>query len=147
MMNANPPDLAGKNIVLYDGVCGFCNGFVRFILARDKAARFRFAPLQGEFAASALRKYDADPGLLDTVYVIADYGTANEKILSRARAGLFVAGALGFPWNLARGFSVLPDRILNFFYGLFARSRYRLFGKYETCPLPTPEERARFLGT
>jgi predicted DCC family thiol-disulfide oxidoreductase YuxK len=135
---------AGADLVLFDGVCGLCNAFVRFVLKRDKGGRFYFAPLQGGLAARLLKKYGADPDLFDTVYVVANYDTTEQKLFSRARAALFVVSRLGWPW---RGFSVLnvlPDFFLNFFYDLIARWRYRMFGKYDACPIPKPEERARF---
>lgn len=144
-MSANHSTPAGHDVILFDGVCGLCNAFVSFVLPRDKNARFRFAPLQGEFAARSLEKYGADPGLLDTVYVVASYGTAGECLLSRARAALFVVSNLGWPWRGLSVFKFLPDPFLDFFYDLVARRRYRMFGKYDSCPVPKPEERSRFM--
>ena len=133
-------------LVLYDGVCGLCNRSVRFLLDRDRRDVFRFAALQGALAKQTLAKYGANAEDLDTVYVVVDYGLPGERILSRARAWLYCLRLLGAPWSwIAAWYGWLPDFVLNIAYDLVARGRYRIFGKYDTCPLPSPGEAAKFL--
>jgi len=133
------------DLVLYDGVCGLCNRLVQFILRHDRAGRFRFAALQGDLAAALLRPHGRDPRDLDTVCVVRDHGGPGEQVLTKARAIIHVAGHLGWPWKLARLARVLPGALLDFGYDQIARRRYRWFGRYDACPLPTPATSARFL--
>ena len=132
-------------ILLYDGVCGLCNRSVQFVLKRDRLGIFRFAPLQGTYAADVLTRHGRDPARLDTVIVVLDPGQPTERLLSKARAALFVLKTLGGVWGATRVFGLLPDVLLNAGYDLVARSRYRLFGKLDACRLPDPATRARFL--
>src|SRR5262245_54365418 len=90
-------------VLLFDGVCGLCNGFVQFVLPRDRARRFRFAPLQG-----VLGNRVQPDAIFTTLYVLADYDTAVERQLTKARAVLFVLNALGWPWKALGAFRVLP---------------------------------------
>ena len=148
MNTTSEPDssTAGRHLVLYDGVCGLCNGFVRFVLRRDAAARFVFAPLQSKLASRMLAPHGVSTEVLSSIYVIADRGTETERVWAKARGALFVCGALGWPWRAASMLRILPTFVLNLGYDLIARSRYRVFGKLDTCPVPPPEHRARFLG-
>lgn len=127
-------------VILYDGVCGLCNAFVRFTLKRDRAGVFRFAALQSDYARRALGERGLSPDALDTVYVLSD-----GKVLSKAKAALYVLGRLGLGWRLLSGLGVLPSFLLNPFYDAVARARYAVFGKHETCPLPEPRWKGRFL--
>jgi predicted DCC family thiol-disulfide oxidoreductase YuxK len=134
------------DLVLYDGVCGLCNGLVQFILRHDRAARFRFAALQGAFAADLLRRHGRAVEDLDTVYVFARYGQPDQTVLAKGRAILYVLGQLGGLWRLlAPLLGVLPRPILDFAYDRIARRRYRWFGRLDACPLPAPGTRERFL--
>lgn len=132
-------------IVLYDGVCGLCNRLVQVILKRDVHDRFRFASLQSEFAETLLKRHDADSRDLDTFYVVINYGEASERVLMRSDAILHVVKTLGGIWSLARAGRVVPRAIRDAMYRLVARNRYRVFGKHESCMLPSPEHRAKFL--
>lgn len=131
----------GAHILFYDGVCGLCNRLVRFILARDRRRRFQFAPLQSALAAETLARFGRDPRDLDTVYLLAD-----GELLNKSRAILGVLRTLGGPWSLAAVLGWLPTALLDWLYVRVARNRYRLFGRYESCRLPSAEERSRFLG-
>jgi|SRR5215470_11148494 len=133
-------------ILLYDGVCGLCNRLNQFVLRHDPGAVFRFASLQSPFATRILTRHRANPKDLDTVYVVLNHELPNEKLLPRSDAALFVLKNLGGLWRLS-GFllQLLPRSIRDWGYNLVARNRYRLFGRFETCPLPMPEDRARFL--
>ena len=141
-MSSQPP----ATLVFYDGLCGLCDGFVQFLLKRDGHARLAFATLQGEVARSTLLPRGHDPADLDTVFVVADWKTPNERVLSRSRAVLHAASQLGGPWRVLAAIGALaPTVVADAVYGFVARRRYRVFGRYDTCPLPRPEWRDRFL--
>jgi predicted DCC family thiol-disulfide oxidoreductase YuxK len=131
-------------ILLYDGVCGLCNEWVQVVLDRDVEKRFTFAPLQGETAARILPRHGKDPKDLDTVYLVLDPDGPNEKVLWKGRAILTIVKNLGWPWKFLAVFSILPSGLIDFGYDFVARHRYRWFGKHESCPIPTPDQRARF---
>jgi predicted DCC family thiol-disulfide oxidoreductase YuxK len=133
------------HLLLYDGVCGLCDRLVQFVLRHDRGDRFRFAALQSPLAGNLLRGYGRDAADLDTVYVIARHDEPAAKLLSKGRAVLFVLTELGGIWRLASVLRVLPRPLLDFGYDLIARRRYRWFGRYDACPLPTPATRAKFL--
>lgn len=134
------------SVVFYDGVCGLCNGLVRFLLTRDRHARLRFAPLQGTLARTALGPHGYDPSDLDTVYVIADRDTPSERVLAKSAAILHALDSLGGGWRgLARAGSIVPVALADAVYDAVATRRYRTFGKLESCPLPPPEWRTRFI--
>ena len=133
------------HIILYDGMCGLCNRLNRFVIRRDRQGSFRYASLQSHFAAEALSAYGKDPRDLDTLYVIARHGTPSESLLMRSEAVLFILRELGGPWRLARVLEYLPSGLFDFGYNLVARNRYRVFGRYDACPIPHPEDRAKFI--
>lgn len=145
-MTGNPGRQPGRHLILYDGVCGLCNRLTAFTLPRDPAGVFHFAPLQSEFSRSMLLHFGRDPDILDTFYVVSDYQTNAPRLWSKARAGLFVARQLGGIWKLAAIFGAFPDFVLDRVYDLIARHRYRIFGRYDTCLVPKPEYKARFVG-
>lgn len=143
-------------ILLYDGTCGLCNRFVQFVLRRDRNAIFRFASLQSALAASILARYGLDPAELDTVYVVvnpdltsgnpSDRARSNEHLLSRSNAVVFVLHQLGGIWRVAAFLlQLLPNFLRDFAYTAIARHRYRIFGRSESCLLPSPQDRNRFL--
>jgi predicted DCC family thiol-disulfide oxidoreductase YuxK len=139
------PNTDSKPIVLYDGVCGLCNHLVQFLLKRDKHDRFRFASLQSEFAQSLMKRHGLDPHDLDTVYLVKDHGCADENLLARSDAILYMLTQLGGIWSLAGAGRVLPRVFRDAVYKIVARNRYRVFGKHESCMLPEPKHRAKFL--
>ncbi|MFL5735256.1 MAG: thiol-disulfide oxidoreductase DCC family protein [Chloroflexia bacterium] len=134
-----------RHLILYDGVCGFCNRLNQFVLTRDGSGRFLFASLQSPMSSEVLKKYRKSPEDLDTLYVLVDYGQESERLLSKARAALFILVEIGGTWRLASLLNLLPTLVLDAGYDLLARVRYRLFGKYATCLMPRPEYRERFL--
>jgi len=136
----------GAAIVLYDGVCAMCNGAVRFLLKNDREKRFLFAPLQDSFARDILSRHGRSADELDTVSVVVDHALPSERVLVKARAMLFTFKEAGGFWKpLAALLGMLPTPLLDWGYNLIARNRYRIFGRYDSCPLPSPEERARFV--
>ena len=139
------PNAAPKAIVLYDGVCGLCNRAVQFLLKRDRHDRLRFASLQSDFAATALKRHGMDHQDLDTVYAVLNYDEAGEVLLAKGDAILFFAKAIGGVWNIARLGKIIPRPIRNWLYDFVARHRYQVFGKYDACMLPDPKQRHKFL--
>lgn len=126
------------NIIYFDGVCGLCNGFVDFIMKIDTEGKFKFSPLQSEFAKSRLLpKYTED---LKSVVVEID-----GEILEKSDAVFKVMETLGGKWKLASTLKILPLFLRNAGYDLVAEWRYKIFGKKDTCRLPTPEEKERFI--
>lgn len=126
-------------MLLYDGVCGLCDRFVQFILRHDRSGSMSFATLQGSYGEEARRLI---PGLdqVDSLVLLHRDGA-----WIRSTAALEVARYLGGGWSLAAAFYVVPRVIRDAVYDWVARRRYRVFGKYDACPLPSPETRARFL--
>ena len=127
-------------IVLYDGVCGFCNSSVQFIIRNDRRGRFRFAALQSDVGKALLREHNLPAEEVESVVLIED-----GKAYRKTRAALRIARRLDGAWKAFWPLVVVPPPIADVFYDLFARYRYRLFGKYDACPIPSPEVRARFL--
>jgi predicted DCC family thiol-disulfide oxidoreductase YuxK len=128
-------------IVLFDGVCNLCSGAVQFIIRRDPAGRFRFASLQSPLGEELLARFGIDPGLLDSVILVE-----GDRWSKESDAALRVARGLGGAWKALAILRVIPRPIRDAVYRLIARNRYRWFGKKESCWLPTPELRGRFLG-
>ena len=133
-------------IILYDGVCGLCNRLNQFVLRRDPEGEFRFASLQSPFAGRILARHGTNPQDLDTVYVVANYELPEEHLLARSDAIAFVLTQLGGIWKFLGLFlQLLPRFLRDRAYGVVARNRYRVFGRFETCMVPSPENRDRFL--
>jgi predicted DCC family thiol-disulfide oxidoreductase YuxK len=133
-------------IILYDGVCGLCNRLVQFLLKHDKHARLRFASLQSDFAAKVLQRHGIDPKDLDTLHVIENYEQPGERVLQRSNAILRAGRELGGFWSASAGAArIIPRSLRDVIYRFVARNRYRVFGKYDTCMLPEPNQRSRFL--
>lgn len=126
-------------IVLFDGVCNFCSGWVRFIIQRDTKKLFRFASLQSTIGDQLLQQHQLTTSL-DSIVVIE-----NGKAYTESTAILRILKNLPGLWRLLYVFVLLPKFIRDRFYKLFAKNRYRWFGKQESCMLPTPEIRERFL--
>ena len=135
----------GTHLVLYDGVCALCNRVVQFLLEQDHRAVFRFAALQSPTGKATVAKSGHDPNELTTFYVVADFRTPQARVLTKGDAALFVAGQLGWPWKAASAARVLPQSVRNLIYDTVARNRYRLFGRYDHCLVPSEAVRARFV--
>jgi predicted DCC family thiol-disulfide oxidoreductase YuxK len=127
---------SGKQVIFFDGVCNLCNGFVDFLVRRDQEGHFLYAPLQGETAKKLL---GSDRELRSVV--LWSQGEIREK----SDAALAVLQQLGFPWPLARVFWCVPGFLRDIVYDLVASNRYSLFGKRNSCRLPSPAEKALFL--
>ena len=147
-------------LVLYDGVCGLCNRLVQFILRRDPSAVFRFASLQSPLAERILARRGVNPTDLDTVYVVVNSDQPDEQLLPRSDAVIFILRHLGGAavptqatpasgssfWRAAGLLlQLVPRRVRDWAYRMVAKTRYRIFGRYDACPLPSEDTRWRFL--
>lgn len=137
---------SGHPIILYDGVCGLCNRLVQFLLKHDRHGRLRYASLQSDFAAKVLQRHGFDPKDLDTLHLVENFEQSDERVLQRSDAVLRAGRELGGVWpGLSSVAKVIPRALRDVVYRLVARNRYRVFGKYDTCMLPDPKQRSRFL--
>jgi predicted DCC family thiol-disulfide oxidoreductase YuxK len=127
-------------IILFDGVCNLCAGVVRFVAPRDPAGRFRFAPLQSPVGRSLLERHGLPPDAVDT-FVVID----GSRCLTQSDAVLALFTRLGAPWSWLGWLRVVPSGVRNRIYAVVVRNRYRWFGRKESCMVPSPELRARFL--
>ncbi len=131
-------------VLLYDGVCGVCNWAVRTVLRVDPHGTLRFAALDSDFARAIIDRHPAIQDV-DSVVFVDEPGQPAERVAVRSAAALRVLDYLGGPWKLFKVARVMPAPLRDWLYDRFADIRYRVFGKYESCPLPSPEVRARFL--
>ena len=131
-------------VLLYDGVCGVCNSAVRTILRFDPNGTLRFAALDSDFAQAVFDRHPAIAGV-DSVVFVDEPGQPAERVAVRSAAALRVVDYLGGPWKLLQVARIIPAPLRDWLYDRVADVRYRIFGKYDTCPLPPPEVRARFL--
>lgn len=132
--------MESHQIIIFDGVCNLCNGAVNFIIKRDARGVFKFAPMQSEIAQKLMLQYQVQELSNDSFLLIK-----NGQCFLRTNAALEITKELDGFWFMFRSFKILPAVIRDYFYRLLARNRYRLFGKQDTCRLPTKEERDRFL--
>jgi len=126
-------------IILFDGVCNLCNGFVQRIIAKDKKDFFRFASLQSEAGQNLLNPYPNLKDLKSIVYL------ENGKVFTKSSAALKITSRLPGNWKLLQLGYILPRFIRDSIYDLVAKNRYKWFGKKEQCMVPTPELKAKFL--
>lgn len=131
----------GKMLILFDGVCHFCNDSVRFIMKRDRQQLFYFASLQSKLGQQMTQERGIDTQRVDSIILI-DPGTA---YYIKSTAALEIAKQLSGVWSLFGIFLYLPETFRNWVYDFVARNRYRWFGEMDACPMPTPAERSRFL--
>ncbi|MES2641522.1 MAG: DCC1-like thiol-disulfide oxidoreductase family protein [Myxococcota bacterium] len=156
-MEEAPPDLAAQPaapssttpaltgpIVLYDGLCGFCDASVQWILRTDTSARYRFAALQGDTAAAILARHPEIPQGLDSILLVEPDGTG-ERVSWHSAAIFRLCAGLPGPWRALAWLGFLPRFLTDLGYRAFARIRYLVWGRRESCRIPSPGERARFL--
>lgn len=131
----------GKKIVLFDGVCNLCNGFVQYIIKRDKNDVFRFASLQSDIGQKILRHTGIDQKQIDSI-VLYEPGIA---YFYKSSAAIEIAKGLGGWFSLSSIFLLIPKFLRNPVYDYVARNRYKWYGKQESCWLPTPELKSKFI--
>ena len=130
-----------RHIVIFDGVCNFCNGAVNFIIKRDPDGIFAFTPMQSDLARELMDKHKIHNVGIDTFLLIK-----NDQCFVFSSAALEIAKDLNGLWYVFSVFRFVPSSIRDFFYKVFARNRYALFGRQDTCMVPTKEMRSRFVG-
>lgn len=129
-----------KPTILFDGVCNLCNGFVQFIIIRDKKRYFRFASLQSDYVSSLNLDEENLISDMNTVILLED-----GQIFTKSAAVLRIVRQLRFPYPLAYIFVVIPRPVRDILYSWISRNRYRWFGKRESCMIPTPDLVDRFV--
>jgi predicted DCC family thiol-disulfide oxidoreductase YuxK len=141
-------DIGDRLLVVFDGRCGFCNGAVRWLLRRDRRDRLRFAASESAKAIGVLARHEI--GGLDsaseTIVAVRDVGAVMETVLMRSDAVVALLRELTWPWpGIGVVLRWVPRPLRDLGYRLVARWRYRIRGRLESCPVPTAEERERFL--
>ncbi len=127
-------------VILFDGVCNLCNGLVNWIIDRDKKNVFRFSSLQSNFGLETIKKLNPADNYMDTVVYLD-----GEKTYTESTAILRIFKDLGGLYKLLFTFIIVPSFLRNFIYRIVARNRYKWFGRQETCRVPTPELKSKFL--
>jgi len=133
--------MAANKIILFDGVCNLCNGAVNFVIKRNKKDLFRFAALQSEVGKRLVAERNIDTSKIDSIILI-EPGVA---YYTKSAAALKIAGTFGGIWSLVNVLNLIPSWLRDIVYDLVARYRYSWFGKKDSCMVPTPELRAKFL--
>jgi predicted DCC family thiol-disulfide oxidoreductase YuxK len=129
-----------KPIILFDGVCNYCNSMVNFIIRQDKHKKFVFAPLQSSTGQQLLHRHHLPSSDFNSFVLIEQ-----QKAYLRSSAALHVLNKLPWYWKWTQFFWIIPSFLRDAVYNLIARNRYKWFGKKETCMIPTPDLKARFL--
>jgi predicted DCC family thiol-disulfide oxidoreductase YuxK len=138
--------IEGRPVLLYDGVCVFCNRTVQFLVRHDPQAVLRFVPLESTLGQDLLARFGAQQGP-EGVILITNALTPSARVSRRSEAFSGTLRLLPRPWNIVgEALRLVPRFMREFGYSLFARSRYRLFGRHESCPIPSREQRSRILG-
>jgi predicted DCC family thiol-disulfide oxidoreductase YuxK len=130
-----------KKIVLFDGVCNLCNSAVTFIIENDKKDVFRFASLQSEIGRKLVEERGIDPEELDSI-VLIDPGVAYYR---KSTAALEISRELSGGYSLLKNFLFIPESLRDSIYNFVANNRYKWYGKKESCMVPTPELKSKFL--
>ncbi len=128
-----------NKIVLFDGVCNFCNSSVQFIIRNDKTNSLKFASLQSEIGQRLITTYNLSKELDSVIFI------ENNQAYIKSKAALKIANYFGGFWKIFQVFNIIPSFIRDFFYDIIANNRYKWFGKKDSCMLPSPEVRSRFL--
>lgn len=127
-------------IILFDGVCNFCNFWVNFIIDRDKKNQFRFAALQSEIGKELLTKFDLPEDDFDSFILISQ-----NKILKKSSAAFEIAKDLNGWLKIFSPLKLLPNSFNDFIYDFVVKNRYKIFGKRDVCRIPTEEDKIKFL--
>ncbi|CAN5712676.1 thiol-disulfide oxidoreductase DCC family protein [soil metagenome] len=132
--------MAGQQIILFDGVCNFCNGTVNFVIKRNKKSTIRFGALQSEAGQQLLKQYKISTTNFQS-FIFIEEG----KVFSRSTAALKVCKYLDAGWPLMYGFIIVPAFIRNWVYDFIAKNRYKWFGQMDSCMIPDAGVRQRFI--
>lgn len=129
-----------RPIILFDGVCVLCTANARFVLRHDRRGHFRLASVQSEVGQALCQRFGVDPADPETMLVIE-----GERARRNSDAVLAIAEGLGWPWRAIGALRLIPARWRDAAYARVARNRYRLFGRRETCWVPSPAQKERIL--
>ena len=132
--------IAQKDVLLFDGVCNLCNGAVNFIIDHDPNGHFQFAALQSEFGQERLKELGFNTEEFDSLVLLSE-----GKVYKKSTAALRIARKLNGLYPLLAVFLIVPPFIRNWVYDVIGRNRYRWWGKRDSCRMPTPELRQRFV--
>jgi predicted DCC family thiol-disulfide oxidoreductase YuxK len=152
MTEAERIAIEGRALLLYDGVCGLCNGVVKLLLRHDTLDKLRYAPMQSALGREILARFGEhsfpDGVVLITDVLGSDLLSSKERLYRRSDGVAAALQLLGTPsWRLlGKALALVPRRLREWGYGIVARLRYRVFGQYTTCPVPLPNQRSRLLG-
>lgn len=136
-----PPNLGeGDNVILFDGVCKLCNGWSNFIIKYDNQHQFTLCSVQSPEGQQILQYFNMPIDHFDTMLYVE-----GNRYFEKSDAFLKIVYKLGFPWRILYVFNVIPRSIRNWLYDRIALNRYTLFGKFDSCMLPTKENENRFL--
>jgi predicted DCC family thiol-disulfide oxidoreductase YuxK len=138
-MNKVPKD---KQLIVFDGVCNLCNNSVLFVIKHDKKNRFLFAPLQSDVGLALINEFNIDTEKTDSILL---YSPLKNLVTYRSSAALQIAKNLSFPFNLLVVFILIPTFIRDWVYIYIAKNRYRWFGKKDSCMIPTPGLKSKFM--
>ena len=130
-----------KQLILFDGVCNLCNATVQYVIKRDKNDVFRFAALQSDIGQDIIKAFKIDTKQTDSIILYSEENGLSYK----STAALKITRGLGFPYNSATMFFIIPIFIRDWVYYIIARNRYKWYGKRDQCMIPTPELNAKFL--
>ncbi|WP_373546691.1 thiol-disulfide oxidoreductase DCC family protein [Chamaesiphon sp.] len=129
-----------QNLILFDGVCNFCNSAVQMVIGIDRQKIFKFAAIQSELGQQLYRQHGLDPIDIQTLMLVD-----GERVLTKSDAVLEVLARLDGGWQLLAGFRAMPQPLRDWAYSEFARQRFVLFGRRDACMVPTPELQERFI--
>ncbi|WP_299381842.1 thiol-disulfide oxidoreductase DCC family protein [uncultured Lacinutrix sp.] len=132
-----------KKLILFDGVCNLCSASVQYAITHDKNNVFMFAALQSDIGEQVINHFKVDVSKTDSILL---YSPENDSLKIKSSAALHVAKDLGFPRSLLSVFLIVPAFIRNLVYDFIAKNRYKWYGKKESCWIPTPELKAKFIG-
>jgi predicted DCC family thiol-disulfide oxidoreductase YuxK len=136
-----PPGVReGDRIVLFDGVCRLCNGWARFLIRFDRDRRFKLASVQSPEGAAILEWFGFPTDTYETMLLVE-----GPRMYQRSAAFIRVVARLPFPWRLAAVVWLIPSPIRDWLYDRVALNRYRVFGRFESCVLPTADHLERYL--
>jgi predicted DCC family thiol-disulfide oxidoreductase YuxK len=128
------------SVILFDGVCNFCNSTVNFVLRQDKENIFLFAPLQSEAAQTLLKQHKLSKSNFDSFVFVDD-----DNVYIKSSAALKVMGKLAWYWQWTQLFWIVPKPLRDWVYNFISKNRYKWFGKQDQCMIPTQEVKNRFL--
>lgn len=133
-------EITNHKIILFDGVCNLCNSSINFVIKHDTKNLFKFAALQSEVGQQLISKFNIDTSKTDSIILLD-----NDKAFVKSTAALRIAKYLNRGYPLLYGFIIVPVFLRNWVYDYIAKNRYKWYGKKDSCMIPTPELKSKFL--